>query len=729
MTTDCITAPDCAMIQEGNFKSNERKGEDRVKRTRLAGILILCILILGLCACDNSNHEEVVAGTTAFALLPAEGSKVLEGWDISSYENAYVASVSQDGVARLTLESGDDVRYVRSVEVSSNTRYILSAQIKTENVEGGRGANLSIDNYSIDKCCVYSDSLYGDNDWTPVSLYFETGDNQTEVVLALRLGGYSENSTGTVYFKDVTLDKGTESGATYQMLTPWGSGSDEAEEEAREWDEQTYKSLFSAILWAAVLSAVIMLFCLYRNREKIESWEPEEKTYKKVFAAILLFGLVLRLVLCLIFKGHDTDMNCFIAWGQSIAKEGTSTFYTAAGHEWYDYPPGYMLFLGGWSSFLNLFGVEVYGSFGRFLYMLPAIVADFGCAALLMQFTRAQGGSRGKALLLGGLVYLNPALFFLSGAWGQIDSILTFFLILSFLLLYREKRILSGLVFGIAVSLKWQALMFGPVYALFHLFSLAPLGDKDVWKKLSGTLLGAVAAFGAILLISLPFKGEQDFFWLVNKFLTASSGYDYASVEAYNFMALIGGNWASAQGSMLDLPFTYKQFGTFAIVLAVVLGIAATVQNTRKELKQNQNLLDNKGHMFLTAALVMTLIFTFGHYMHERYIVPVLVLLFFAYAAYGDRRILVTGMLLSAITFLNEMTAMYVVSNAAMSIVRGSMEHNWVIHLCSLAEVGVCLYLMYLCLDIWLPLGEKGHRESRLNSPQWNKAVEEVLSK
>lgn len=699
-----------------------------MKQKHLAGILILCILILGLCACDTTESKDE-ALPTAFALTPGDGKETLQGWDISSYENAYAASVSQEGVASLILESGDDVRYVRSVEVSPNSRYILSAMVKTESVEGGRGANLSIDNYGIDKCCVYSDSLYGDNDWTPVSLYFETGDDQTEVILALRLGGYSENSTGTVYFKDVTLDRGTQSGVTYQSLTPWGSGSEEADEEAREWDEQTYKSMFSAILWVAVLSAVVMVFCLYRNREKIESYEPEEKTYKKIFACILLGGFILRLVLCLIFKGHDTDMTCFIAWGQSIAKEGTATFYTAAGHEWYDYPPGYMLFLGGWSTVLNLFGVEVYSSFGKFLYMLPAIVADFGCAVLLMKFSRQQGGSRGKALLLGGLVYLNPALFFLSGAWGQIDSILTFFLILSFLLLYKEKRILSGLVFGIAVSLKWQALMFGPVYALFHLFSLMPFGEKDVWKKLSGTLLGAISAFGVILLISLPFKGEQEFFWLVNKFLSASSGYNYATVEAYNFMALVGANWASADGYLLDLPITCKTFGIVAILLAVVLGGVATAVNTKKSLRGGENLLSHKGHMFLTAALVMTLIFTFGHYMHERYIVPVLVLLLFAYAAYGDNRILVTGMLLSSVTFLNEMNAMYVVSNAATSVVRGSMEHNWIIHLCALAEVAVCVYLVHLCIDIWFRGEKKGKGESLLESREWNEALEEVLSK
>lgn len=690
-------------------------------------IAAVLLLALGLCACTQGEGGEAEALPTAFSFVSGGENGILQDWDIVSYENAYEASLMEEGAVMLRLEDGDDARFVRTAEVSANSRYVLSALIKTEGVEGGRGANLSIDNYSLDKSCVYSESLYGDNDWTPVSLYFETGDKQTKVILALRLGGYSENSTGTVYFKDVTLDKGLESGAAYQVLTPWG-GSQE-NEEAQEWDEQTYKSLFSALLWAAVLSAVIMLFCFYRRREGIEAYDTEDRTYKGLFAAILLFGFILRLVLCLIFKGHDTDMNCFIAWGQSIAKNGTSTFYTAAGHEWYDYPPGYMLFLGGWSAVLNLFGVEVYGSFGRFLYMLPAIMADFGCAALLMQFTRAQGGTRGKALLLGGLVYLNPALFFLSGAWGQIDSILTFFLLLSFLLLYKEKRVLSGAVFGFAVCLKWQALMFGPVYALFHLFSLAPLEEKKVWKKLLGTLLGALSAFAVMLLLSLPFKGEQELFWMVNKFLSASSGYDYATVEAYNFMALLGANWASAESSFMDFPLSYKTFGTLCILLSVGFGVLLTAGSTQRELKQKRNLLENRGAMFLTAAVVMALIFTFGHYMHERYVVPVLVLLLFAYAYYGDKRLLAAEMLFSSVTFLNEMTAMYVVSQGAMDIVRGSAEHNWIIHLCALGEVCVCVYLVYLCIDLCFQIRKDGEEGSYLESREWNEALEEVLKK
>ena len=66
---------------------------------------------------------------------------------------------------------------------------------------------------------------------------------------------------------------------------------------------------------------------------------------------------------------------------------------------------------------------------------------------------------------------------------------------------------------------------------------------------------------------ALPFKGEQDLFWLVSRFLSASSGYDYASVEAYNYMALVGGNWKPAGEGLLGSALTYKQFGTACILL------------------------------------------------------------------------------------------------------------------------------------------------------------------
>ena len=103
--------------------------------------------------------------------------------------------------------------------------------------------------------------------------------------------------------------------------------------------------------------------------------------------------------------------------------------------------------------------------------------------------------------------------------------------------------------------------------------------------------------------------------------------------------------------------------------------------------------------LLIPAAFCMFMIFTFGHYMHERYVFPVMALLAFAYAATRDNRLLVSSMLLSVVLALNETTAMYVVSNAASAAVRGTQQHQIVIGVCSLFEVLTFFYTAKVCLE------------------------------
>ena len=269
-----------------------------MKRKHWLGILWLLALLLLLGGCRKAEGEDPALPMDL--PLEAEENGLPRDWEISVYGEDYEA-VCEDGALRLTLEEGDDLRLTHLVQVSPESRYILSALIRTRNVEEGRGATLSIDNYSLDKSCVYSESLYGDNDWTPVFLYFETQAGQTQVNLALRLGGYSENSTGTAWFREVRLEQGSGAEGEYQPLSPWGGGQESQEQQ--EWSEQTYKSLFAALLWAAVLTGIVLLFCVFRNRERWEALDPQESACKRTLGWILLLGLLLRLVLCLVFKG------------------------------------------------------------------------------------------------------------------------------------------------------------------------------------------------------------------------------------------------------------------------------------------------------------------------------------------------------------------------------------------------------------------------------------------
>ena len=708
------------------------------KKTLSAIVAVLAVAVIAVAGFYFKKQKgggETIS--TAYDLSSKAGA-LPDGWYVNSYEDQYQVYGDESGVVTLQSDIADDLRLCKKVTVQEGSLYVLAGYIATEGVANGRGASLSIDNYSLDKSCVYTQGLQGDNDFTETKLYFETKPGQTEIILALRLGGYSEASSGTVRFKDVSLRSGTADEGRYQLLEAWGGSSNDDDDDAFR-DEEHYKSFFAVIVWAAVLSGVLLIFGIYRNRKLLTGRTLPEKGYWGGFAFIVVVGLLLRLILCALYRGHDSDMGCFIGWGQDIARNGTRQFYWAAGHDWYDYPPGYMLFLGGYSAVLNLFRVDTGTVLGIFLYMLPAIAADLFLSLLLMSFARKQRINNAGALILGGLVFLNPALLFLTGAWGQIDSILTLWLVVSFLLLLDPKpgtvdrnRILSGAVFGLAVMTKWQALMFGPVYAMAHLF-LVRWGEKEAGKDLRDTVLSALAAFAVILLISLPFKGDQGLFWFVDRFMTASAHYDYATVEAYNYFAFCGANWKRAGEYILPGLLTFKQFGTVAILLAILCGFMTIRRRRQAQKRLDSTLSEDKGFLFLAASLIMALIFTFGHYMHERYVVPILVMLLFAYAFYKDRRLLLIALLFTVTTFLNEMMAQYVVSNAAMSIVRGGREHNTVLRFWSGAEVLVCLSFGFVVVDMLHDLrGKLGlflDREEEKGPSKLYSFIEEGLEK
>jgi hypothetical protein len=102
---------------------------------------------------------------------------------------------------KITAETLNDASWVQTVSIQPNTLYRLSGWIKTENVARpeGRGANLSLlDTWDS------SVDLFGTNDWTYVSLRFNSGE-KTEVTIAARLGFYAGMTTGTAWFDDLEL--------------------------------------------------------------------------------------------------------------------------------------------------------------------------------------------------------------------------------------------------------------------------------------------------------------------------------------------------------------------------------------------------------------------------------------------------------------------------------------------------------------------------------------------
>ncbi len=646
-------------------------------------LLILCTVLQSAAFADGS-----LLSNADFS-----APELPDGWDTVAYEAENYSVFTQSGALVIASAAENDVRVCQMIKVEPNTVYRLSAEISAEGVHGGHGVCLSVDNYSLDGSYAVSTGRTGSFDWTLETLIVRTGAKQSYINFALRLGSYSETSAGTARFRAAELVQTNDpedvaSAITLEEPAQQTVKTASESDEARAIRLRSYLHLF---IVCAIVLACVLLWGFYRNRERFYSLSADRKTVDRCFLLVVLTGAVFRLMLSLLFGGHDYDMNCWQAWGRDIVQNGTAQFYTAPGHEWYDYPPGYMLVLAGLTWLLDIFRIPSGSGAAVFAYMLPAYAADVGIAVLLMHFARKRGFSESAGLYLGTLAVFNPAAVILSGAWGQIDSILTLLLLLSFSELIEGRRISAGAIYGLAIMTKWQALIYGPVLAAEYVLSIR---NKD---DILRTVGGVIAALLVIFTVSLPFRGDQSFFWVIGRFLNSAGGYDYASVEAYNFLALCGGNWKSAELSLIPGFLSYKTFGTAAIVLAVALSVAMQIVSRRKD--GEGTLRARPERLLIPAAFCMFMIFTFGHYMHERYVFPVMALLVFAYIATQDKRLLAASMLLSVVLSLNEATAMYVLSNAAASAVRGTQQHQIVTGVCSLFEVLTFFYTARVCLE------------------------------
>lgn len=191
-------------------------------------------------------------------------------------------------------------------------------------------------------------------------------------------------------------------------------------------------------------------------------------------------------------------------------------------------------------------------------------------------------------------------------------------------------------IFALAVLAKPQAGLLAPL-GVAALLKETRLNEKR-GKSVGFGLLGGVAVTLAVV---LPFAwGENIFTWLVDKYAATLSGYPHATLSTGNLMFLLGGNWVDESTALIG-GITYGQIGLVLMVLSFAAGMAVYFMGK------------GRSHLFLAAALTMQLLFALTTKMHERYILPALALLFFAYVETGDIRLLVSGVLASAASAVN----------------------------------------------------------------------------
>lgn len=361
-----------------------------------------------------------------------------------------------------------------------------------------------------------------------------------------------------------------------------------------------------------------------------------------VFVVTAAVAFILRCVAGYLLKGHSTDMSCWTAWGNNVLNNGPGHLY-APGY-FCDYPPGFMPVLAFFAWINKIFGITGDGT--QLVFKMPGIIADI--ALMITAFVLGSKYiNRKSALFLGIIIAVNPMLFVNGAVWGQIESLLALFLVLSMYQLYKKNYIASGVLYVIAVLVKPQALMVGPV------FLFAFLASKD-WKMIL-KMIGIGLIMFMVFVVTFNYDawtntglGAFDKFllslnptWLIKKYMSTLGSYKYFSVNAFNLYTIFKLNWVPFKD--VAVPEVWLNvINNALILLTVAFSLFLFIK-----------IKSPSGRIFIPAFFIIAFLFTFGFKMHERYIVTPVIFLIFEYILSKNKRTLHVFALLSSVAAIN----------------------------------------------------------------------------
>jgi Gpi18-like mannosyltransferase len=302
---------------------------------------------------------------------------------------------------------------------------------------------------------------------------------------------------------------------------------------------------------------------------------------------------------------HGYDVGCFQRWAIFIHTNGVGRAYEVEG---LDYNP---LFL----ELLWLFGRiqgSVEGLNTSFVtFKVFVLLFDFGTVALTAYLLRRNG----RNLALACLLLFNPAFFYNTALWGQVDAIFSMFVVLSIVLATRRRVVPSLLCSLLAVNFKLVAAVFVPLVVLLNLSAIRD--DRRL-------LLRAIPLLLAVqVVIFLPFLERQRLAALVAANLRQLESLSVTSPSGFNFWYIVFGDRTyEVQASVTFLRVSYKtwgivMFGASAATALAPLFKAVVLEKTR---------LDD-AYVFLASAVYWLAFFFFATGMRERYSHPAVVLL------------------------------------------------------------------------------------------------------
>lgn len=344
-----------------------------------------------------------------------------------------------------------------------------------------------------------------------------------------------------------------------------------------------------------------------------------QKTNK--LSAWLFLAVVLNVLLAT-GTGHGGDVGFWVDWISQLQLKGYAELQA-------NYPPLYIHWL--WILAQGYAAFEIAPAAGDLLRMLantPVLVAHLILIRMVDTFLRESGANDQQWRFAIAFTVLNPALLLDGPLWGQVDLIFCTFIVFALhSLISGRYLLLSFPLLAIALLTKFQTISVLPVI-------LALLWHQRKAPRLWQGLLFA----GAIsLLLLLPYLLAGSAFSMFEQaYLKASSLYPLATMNATNLWYLLDLNFRPDTISLLSPDSTASGLGLALTPKWLGLGSCALwcLYLLIDSLKHN-----DEERLWRNAILCATGFFVLLPGMHERYLVPAVVIALVAAARHPALRL------------------------------------------------------------------------------------------
>ena len=278
------------------------------KRISLLCLLFSLTLIIFAAQGLAENDNLLVNGD--FSILDEDGLPA--GWFTDAYRiepgfSMFSVIKEADGDSAVSIQNitKNDARFAQTVQVKPETMYCLSGLIRAEGISEGHGANLSIEGIYA-----FSEKIYDtDGEWQKVEYYGETGPDQYEITVFVRLGGYSGESKGSAAFKHISLieaeetPKGILADLWYKADDSYVDDRADDPDMGLSDDSPGNAPAWPLLIAIGLLYSLIVISVVYYFRDGNYNLKAPESEHNIRIFPFMLLALGLRMVLCFFIEG------------------------------------------------------------------------------------------------------------------------------------------------------------------------------------------------------------------------------------------------------------------------------------------------------------------------------------------------------------------------------------------------------------------------------------------